>query len=113
MGISIEDPDAKIVRMETKLPVMPKEEARRYRQMSREAADVLMVAYMKRLAEIMEGDDLDLILRAGKEITRISMSGRSNEDLDVGPVIDVKVLDKDPVADLEKATEKTGEDVPE
>lgn len=108
MGFSIENGDEKsaIVPVKASLPVLPREEARRYRQAAREMADVLMPTAMKRLAMMIEAEDADVALRAIKEITRIAMSSRSNEDLDPNDVIDGKVVGRDPVADLEKQTEQ-------
>lgn len=113
MGFTIENPEDKIVKQELKLPTLPREEARRYRQAAREMADALMPTYMRRLAEMIEAEDYDVVLRAGKELRTMSMSGRSNEDLDPQDVIDGKVVGRDIVKELEDSTEKTGTGEPE
>src|SRR4051812_1071365 len=101
MGFSIENPEDKIVRSESRLPVLPREEARRYRQAAREMADVAMPRAMERLLGMLEAEDDKVAMEAIKQLIKLSMSGRSNEDLDPHDVVDGKVTGRDQVAELE------------
>lgn len=113
MGFTIEDSAIQPVRSESRLPVLPREEARRYRQAAREMADVAMPRAMERLLGMLEAEDDKVAMEAIKQLVKLSMSGRSNEDLDPHEIVDGKVLGRDPVKDLEESTEKTGEDAGE
>lgn len=105
MGFKIVKPDEP-THKSLEIAVLPKDEARRYRQAAREMADAMLPTAMRRLAQMLEAEDDEVALKAIKEIARISLAGsKSNEDLDDHEVVQGTVVKDDPVAALEAETE--------
>ncbi len=117
MGFRVEDPDVpsmkeekKLVRIYKPLPMLPREEAMRMRRATRNAADSLAPWALQELAELAQGcDDASVKHKILMDILKLSLSGKSNEELDPdSPTVDGTLVNK-AIADLEKETEKSGD----
>ena len=117
MGLKIIDPEApsqdgekKIVRIYKPLPMLPREEAMRMRRATRNAADSLAPWALQELAQLAEScEDPGVKHKILMDILKISIAGKSNEEVDPdAPVVDGKTVDQALKA-LEKETEKSGD----
>jgi len=112
MGVKIVDPDApsqeekKLVRVYKPLPMLPKEEAMRMRRATRNMADSLSPWALQQLAELAEDcEDPETKRKILNDILKISIAGKSNEEVDPdAPTVDGKVI-KTVLDELEKQTE--------
>lgn len=117
MPIDIVEPDEpakqekKLVRIYKPLPLLPREESMRMRRAARNMADSLLPWAVQQLAELAEScEDPGVKHKVLMDLVKISLSGKSNEEVDPdSPSVDGSVVEKE-LAALEKATEKSGTD---
>lgn len=107
-GESTEKPLVKIYKP---LPLLPREEAMRMRRATRNMADSLGPWALQEMARLAEDcEDPETKRKILNDILKISISGKSNEDVDPdAPTVDGQVVDKQ-LEQLEKMTENTGTD---
>lgn len=125
MGVKIVDPgeplpreekemlkeQQKLVRIYKPVPMIPREEALRLRRAARNMADTLLPWAVQQLADLAQNTEDDSVRhKVLMDLVKISLSGKSNEEVDPdAPTVDGKVVE-DQLKDLEKSTEKTGTD---
>lgn len=117
MPVRIEDPEVpsmgkqdKLVRIYKPLPLIPREEAIRMRRATRNAADSLAPWALHELADLAERcEDAAVKHKILMDILKLSLSSKSNEEVDPdAPTVDSVSVDKT-LAALEKETEVSGD----
>lgn len=100
--------------LDTKLPAFPRAEAHRMRRAARSYMDILLPEAVKVLQDALLSEDMDDRKWAFDRISKYSLVGKSNEELDPEEAVVVDMKADDSLKELEESTANgTGEDEPE
>ena len=108
MATRVVEPDSpSIEKVERQLPTLPSSEAHRIRRAARSFADSMLPLAMRRLAEMLEAEDLDIAWKAVDRVLSMSLAKIPNETADPeSVVVDGTSKSVDALKALEANTEK-------